>query len=249
MRDSSRDGASWLNRFGSYEVEHSTHCLRREAWHRLLEDLGLQYGWVDARAVARDGVPEWVKVLVLPDVNRITPQEMEELQRFLDRGGRILGDRPGSALRSLFAHDRGVILRARMLRYLDQRRGGPGSEARREVEDQIARSGIAPPCRAVRLHESAGGLPAEDLVMKEGNVGLEVIRRPAKDGTYYFVLLNPGPAEEKNMTTESCYVLVTFPRPVRARDVFGFWNERWEGEARAHIMSGDRPWVFFVEKP
>ncbi|MBN2490562.1 MAG: beta-galactosidase [Planctomycetes bacterium] len=237
MADSRRDGPTWMKRFGSYEVAHATQMRRRRAWHRLLEDAGVQYRYVDARAVAAGRGLDGVRLLVLAGVSTIDPAEEAALRAYLERGGRILADRVGAALGALLAHRRAAILEAPVLRYLTElERGGHLPAAVAEVTAHLERAGIEAPCRARATGASAGCF--------------EVLRRPAPDGDYYFVLRNRLPEEEERLDAEAWEredpVRVEFPAPVRAREVFG--AGRWEGRTLEHRVRADRPWVFFVER-
>ncbi len=236
MLDSRADGRTWMKRFGSYEVKHSSHYKRRRAWHRYLEDAGAQYRYVDARDAMQGRGLEGVRLLVLPGIQVMEPEEVRHLKAFLDRGGLILADRPGPGLRRFLAHRRVVFLRIPPGRYLDSLAGGDGlSKGIEEMTGVLDRAGIRLPCIARDERGRRGGL--------------EVIRRPAPGGTYFFVLRNLLPEEEKTLTEAAWQrprsVTLEFPSPVKAREVFG--SGCWEGKVLKHEVAPDRPWVFFLE--
>ena len=236
MLDSRADGRTWMKRFGSYEVKHSSLYKRRRAWHRYLEDAGVQYRYVDARDVMQGRGLEDVRLVVLPGIQVMEPEEVRHLKAFLERGGLILADRPGPGLNRFLAHRRVVFLRTPPVRYLDSLAGADGNPAAlEEVAAVLDRAGIRPPCRA----RDERGRPG----------GLEVIRRPARGGSYFFVLRNLLPEEEETLTREAWSrprsVTLEFPSPVKAREVFG--SGRWEGKILKHEVAADRPWVFFLE--
>jgi hypothetical protein len=237
MEDSRRDGRTWMKRFGSYEVKHSSHYRDREGWHRLLEDAGIQYGYVDADSVAAGRGLKGIRVLILPGVRVMGPAEKKGIRRFLDRGGYVIADRPGPALRSLFSSERALIMKANAAHYFERAGDDPeGHPALDEVVRLLARARVR------------SGCVARDADGKRGS--FEVIRRPAQGGTYYFVLANPWPNREDTLTAKQWSrqrpVRLTFPAPVRARGVFETGS--WEGETLEHEVAADRPWVFFVEQ-
>jgi len=238
MEDSRRDGRTWMKRFGSHEAKHSSHYRRREAWHRLLEDAGVQYRYVDAESVAAGRGLEGVRVLVLAGVRVLGPEETRAIRGFLDDGGHVIADRPGPSLRSLLSARRALIMKANAADYFERAAGeAEGHPALGEVVEHLARAGVRPGC------------VARDA---DGNRGpYEVIRRPAPSGSYYFVLVNLRPDREKTLAEEDWRrrrpVRLTFASPVKARGVFEAGS--WEGATLEHHLSADRPWVFFVEQP
>jgi hypothetical protein len=167
----------------------------------------------------------------------IEAAEAAALAEYLERGGRILADAAGPALARLLSHRGAAIMRAPVMRYLTHvERGGGPHPAVDEVVSNLERAGIRPRCLARGPDGPRGGF--------------EVLRRPAGDGDYYFVLKNRLPGEEERLDAEAWQaehpVRVEFPAPVRAREVFG--SGRWEGRTVEHRVPADRAWVFFVER-
>jgi len=237
MVDSRPDGRTWLKRFGSHEVKHSTHYRHRRAWHRILEDAGVQYRYVDAREVAAGKQLDGVRLLVLPGVQVMESDEIRQLQAFLKRGGKILADRPGTPLRRLLSSKRAIIRRTSVQAYLDGLDSNPGDPPGLEVMVRhLDQAGIRPPCIARDENGRRGGI--------------EVVRRCGPEGTIYFVRRNLLPEEEEALSDREWRsgrtVTVTFPDPVKAREVFG--PGEWSGRTLKHEVSADRPWVFVVKK-
>ena len=237
MEDSARDGRTWMKRFGSYEAKHATHHQRRRSWHRLLEDAGYQYRYVNASDMAAGRGLEGVRVLVLPGVKVMSRAEIEALDAFLRHGGHVVADSPGQGLRKVLSHRRALLMRNNVSRYAER---PPGPVENEPVLDEL------------RAHLKAAGLQptclATDLAGRPG--WFEVLRRPAAEGCYYFVILNLRPEDESTWAEEawqrSVGVRVTFSGPIEAQGVFG--PGVWKGNVIEHEVRADRPWVFFVPR-
>lgn len=88
MRESHVDGATWPQRFGSYDAEHSASAFDRVSWQFLLEDLGLEYAWVPAPLAAVPGL----RLLILSHVHALSDAEARGLSRFVEQGGTLVAD-------------------------------------------------------------------------------------------------------------------------------------------------------------
>jgi hypothetical protein len=93
MIDSRVDGDTWPRRFSSYESEHSVVTRVREAWMKLLEDLGLQYDFVSSQQVEQGDLGKLgYKVLVLPASLAISEKEAAQIKAFVRGGGSVIAD-------------------------------------------------------------------------------------------------------------------------------------------------------------
>jgi hypothetical protein len=70
----------------------------RDAWVKLIEDLGLQYNFVSYAQIeggllnSPSSDAERYKVLVLPESIALSPKEADEIRAFVERGGSVIGD-------------------------------------------------------------------------------------------------------------------------------------------------------------
>ncbi len=70
----------------------------RDAWVKLIEDLGLQYNFVSYKQVEAGllnnpkSEDEKYKVLILPESIALSPKEVAEMRRFVEAGGWVVGD-------------------------------------------------------------------------------------------------------------------------------------------------------------
>lgn len=206
MRDSRRDGKTWMKRFGSYERTHASQYRSRIAWHRLLEDCGVQYAYVSSR----DPLGATHALLVLPSVHTMSAAEVDRVVAWLGRGGRIacdvvpaalgraLAERPDLTERvTHIAGDVGDVLAAP---------DGPRPDAlRKAVRAALAAAGVAPVARVRRADGRDGGI--------------ELIRRSVPGGTAWFVLRNLTDAETRAMRGDAwddpVDVTLELPAPVR----------------------------------
>ena len=117
--DSEPHGATWPNRNDDHRLGTS-HNVRR-AWELLLADAGLRYDFLAYHEVVLRGVPEGVRVLILPACYALSDAEARRFRAFAEGGGTVIADfaaglfdqhgrgRQRGALDSLFgvAHDGG----------------------------------------------------------------------------------------------------------------------------------------------
>lgn len=208
IRDSWRDGLTWMKRFGSYERNHASHYQCRMAWHRLLEDAGVQYRYVDRRRLLA-GLAN-VRLLVLPEVWSMDAEEQAAVEVFLDGGGAVVADH-AEGIEALRGKHRSLHL--------------VGSVRRSLVRASPATRGPLTPFGRVASALRAVGIEPRCRVVAEGrNVAVEVIRRPTADrGTYHVFLRNLTPTEEKRMRPADWSkpepVEIRFPTEVRYRMV------------------------------
>ncbi len=77
-------------------MDHDRHIEQvREAWVRLLEDLGLQYDFVSYEQIEKGELlrkPRRYRVLILPESIAISPREVEQIRRFVRAGGTVIAD-------------------------------------------------------------------------------------------------------------------------------------------------------------
>ncbi|HEY3320507.1 MAG TPA: beta-galactosidase [Planctomycetota bacterium] len=93
LLDSEADGAFWLKRTGAEEAKRSSALLDMNAWHVLLEDLGLSPRFISSQqAVAGELSSQKIKVLILPKVLSISDAEARALREFAKNGGIVIAD-------------------------------------------------------------------------------------------------------------------------------------------------------------
>ncbi len=83
-------GKTWVNRGNDHRLGTS-HLVRR-AWEDLLTDAGLQYNFLAYDRVVSDGVPQDVRVLILPACYALSDIEAERIADFCRRGGTVVAD-------------------------------------------------------------------------------------------------------------------------------------------------------------
>ncbi len=88
--DAEPHGATWVNRGNDHRLGTS-HCVRK-AWEYMLADAGLQYDFVAYDEVARTGVPDAYRVLILPACSALSNLEARRLREFCERGGTLVAD-------------------------------------------------------------------------------------------------------------------------------------------------------------
>jgi hypothetical protein len=90
MLDAESHGKTWPNR--NTDATISTFHLARTAWLNMLRDEGVQFTMIDYVSVIKDGVPEDVKVLILPAVTCLSDAEAEKIKAFCKAGGTVIAD-------------------------------------------------------------------------------------------------------------------------------------------------------------
>jgi hypothetical protein len=93
MIDSREDGDTWPRRFSSYESVHSGITRVRNAWTKLVEDLGLQYDFLSSQQIVEGKLGELgYKVLVLPESLAMSEEEAAQIKTFVRNGGTAIAD-------------------------------------------------------------------------------------------------------------------------------------------------------------
>lgn len=93
MFDSREDGDTWQRRFSSYEAVHSRYAKARDAFVRLVEDLGFQFHFVSYEQIERgELLKRKFKVLLLPQSVAMSAKECEQIKAFVSAGGVIIAD-------------------------------------------------------------------------------------------------------------------------------------------------------------
>jgi len=90
LLDSEAHGKTWPNR-GRDHLLGTSHNVRR-AWETILNDSFFQYDFVAYDDVARDGVPDEYRVLVLPACFALSDVEARRIREFAARGGHVVAD-------------------------------------------------------------------------------------------------------------------------------------------------------------
>ena len=88
--DAEPHGRTWVNRNGDSRL--GTSHLVRKAWENLLTDSGIQYSFIPYDKVARFGVPEHYKVVILPACYALSDIEAKRFRDFVARGGTLIAD-------------------------------------------------------------------------------------------------------------------------------------------------------------
>lgn len=92
MVDSATDGMTWVRRLASYEATHSTSQAARRGWIRLLQDLGLQPGFVGADSLPERLLTEKPRCVVLPATLALSDRAARALALYVERGGTLIAD-------------------------------------------------------------------------------------------------------------------------------------------------------------
>ncbi len=90
MLDSRVDKDTWPRRFGSYEASNSSAIASRDAAWRALAQRAPRF--VDARDLSEPGALDGVRLVVLPDVLCLSPDEVRALRTFAEQGGSVVAD-------------------------------------------------------------------------------------------------------------------------------------------------------------
>ncbi|MCB9832861.1 MAG: hypothetical protein H6807_10325 [Planctomycetes bacterium] len=108
MFDSRSDGPAWIHRLGSYEQEHASQNLCREAWQKLLEDLHLDYEHVSTLRLDRRRLAPY-DVVILPRAIALSDREGRILEDFARRGTLIADCQTGLFDEQLRARPQGLL--------------------------------------------------------------------------------------------------------------------------------------------
>lgn len=92
MVDSAADGMTWIRRLASYEAGHSTSQAARRGWIRLLQDLGLQPGFVAASTLPERLLIEKPRCVVLPATLALSDRAARALALYVEGGGTLIAD-------------------------------------------------------------------------------------------------------------------------------------------------------------
>jgi len=92
MVDSATDGMTWVRRLASYEATHSTSQAARRGWIRLLQDLGLQPGFVSATSLPERLLIEKPRCVVLPATLALSDRSVRALALYVEGGGTLIAD-------------------------------------------------------------------------------------------------------------------------------------------------------------
>lgn len=91
LRDALLDGATWPNRFQSWQELHGTVERARRAWLEYAEDCGAMPGALPLERVDENTVARF-PLLVLPEVLVLDEAELDRLRRYARAGGRLCID-------------------------------------------------------------------------------------------------------------------------------------------------------------
>ena len=95
LMESTVDGPTWLRRFSSFEASHNRQIKVRNAWVKLLQDVGYSPQFISSEEIERGELAKRkAAAVVLPSSWAVSDREAEELQRFLssDKGRVLLCD-------------------------------------------------------------------------------------------------------------------------------------------------------------
>jgi len=93
MFDSREGGDTWTRRFSSYEAVHSRFAKARDAFVRVVEDLGFQFSFVSYEQIERgELLSRKFKVLLLPQSVAMSARECEQIRAFVRAGGIVIAD-------------------------------------------------------------------------------------------------------------------------------------------------------------
>ena len=108
MNDSADDGPNWINRLSSWEETHSSQNRHREAWQKLLEDIGVAFAYVDADCLTTTDLTPY-RVLVLPRTIALDDDQAEAVRRFGRHGVVVADSETGWVDGRLRARKRGAL--------------------------------------------------------------------------------------------------------------------------------------------
>ncbi len=88
-----RDGKDWVNRFSSWESSHNFAAAGRQGMYKMLEDIGLQYRCFSSKEVERGALlKQGLKLFIMPRGMALSKKEIEELKKFVEKGGVLVSD-------------------------------------------------------------------------------------------------------------------------------------------------------------
>ena len=79
LLESAVDGSTWLRRFSSYEASHNKMARCRQAWVKLLQDLGYTPSFISSEQI-ENGELKDARVLVLPESIALSDKECAEIK-------------------------------------------------------------------------------------------------------------------------------------------------------------------------
>lgn len=83
LLESTEDGSTWLRRFSSYEASHNKMAKSRQAWVKLLQDLGYTPQFLSTEQIER-GALATQKILVCPDSLAMSAAEEAAISKWID---------------------------------------------------------------------------------------------------------------------------------------------------------------------
>ncbi len=83
LLESTEDGSTWLRRFSSYEASHNKMAKSRQAWVKLLQDLGYTPQFLSTEQIERGALAKQ-KILVCPDSLAMSGAEAAAISKWID---------------------------------------------------------------------------------------------------------------------------------------------------------------------
>ena len=90
IMDAEAHGKTWINRDGDHRLGASH--LVRQAWENMLRDSGLQASYLSYIDVVQTGIPQNIRVLILPACLCLSDAEAHAIEQFCRRGGTVIAD-------------------------------------------------------------------------------------------------------------------------------------------------------------
>jgi len=91
--DSEVDGRTWVRRLGSWDCNHSALLFTQTGWLKALEDVGIKGRFLSYEQIANgELISRGYKVLIMPRVMAMSPEEIQAVQEFADAGGLVIAD-------------------------------------------------------------------------------------------------------------------------------------------------------------
>jgi hypothetical protein len=88
--DAEAHGKTWINRDGDHRLGASH--LVRQAWENMLRDSGFQAEYLSYVDVIQTGIPQDIRVLILPACLCLSDAEAHAIEQFCRRGGTVIAD-------------------------------------------------------------------------------------------------------------------------------------------------------------